>query len=165
MSVTFLSSKRSITWRLKTYLCDWLSSSNSKDEIEGCGHGHGTRESANVAANSIKSLSKYGSCSSNVGNIWTSIPSTKIFDAEKLRCSMVLLYILRNPLNDSHTWWIEKRLTTPLPLRRKVSRWKRASYLCLLHASSNIFRQLPMLTIRFEKLDASKHRIFVSKSW
>ena len=106
MLVTFLSSKRCITWRLKSYLCDWLSSSNSKDEIEGRGHGHGTRESANVAANSIMSLSKYGSCSSNVGNIWTSLPSTQIFDAEKLRCSMVLLYILRNPLNDSHTWWI-----------------------------------------------------------
>ena len=85
--VTFLSSKRCITWRLKSYLCDWLSSSNSKDEIEGRGHGHGIRQSANVAANSIMSLSKYGSCSRNVGNIWASLPLTQIFDAEKLSSS------------------------------------------------------------------------------
>ena len=77
--ITFLSSKRCITWRLKSYLCDWLSSSNSKDEIEGRGHGHGhgTRRSANVAANSIMSLSKYGNWCSNVGNMWTSLLQLK----------------------------------------------------------------------------------------
>ena len=52
MLVTFWSSKRCITWRLKSYLCDWLSSSNSKDEIEGHGQEHGTRQSDNVAADS-----------------------------------------------------------------------------------------------------------------
>ena len=36
-------------------------------------------------------------------------------------------------INDSLTWWIENRVTTIPPLRRKVSRWQRASSLCLLH--------------------------------
>ena len=71
-------------------LSDWLSSSDSKDEIERQLQRYGVGQSSNDAADSNNSISKYGSCSFSVENVWTPPPSTQICDAEKLRHSTVV---------------------------------------------------------------------------
>ena len=68
-SVTFLSSKQCENWKQNDSL------------VTGYPHP--------VTADGNNSISKYGTCSSNMNNIWSSPPSTQICEAEKLRRSMV----------------------------------------------------------------------------
>ena len=83
--VRLLSNRQCITWNQNSYLSDWLSSSNSEDEVMGQGHGMG--QNGNGVADSNNSISKHGSGSSSVKNIWTLLSSTPIGDA-KLFCAL-----------------------------------------------------------------------------
>ena len=83
--VKLLSNSQCITWKQSSYLSDWLSSSNSEDEVMG--QGHGTGQNGNGGADSNNSISKNSGGSSSVKNIWTLLSSTQIGDA-KLFCSL-----------------------------------------------------------------------------
>ena len=56
------------------------------------------------------------------------------YSVATFRVSSTLLWLSKHVIfHEKYTWWIESWVTTIPTVRRKVSRWKRTSYLFLLH--------------------------------